>query len=355
VEPSGEEFASGLVDGEMSDVEEDFDMSEVYKQILPSLSSVGKYSFHTYFLAKAMTATSAVSGFGYAMAFFGIVLALAGLGSLLASWQYKKLAMDALESGGVGKASGKSKDAKQLDVKQALFKKDLFSVLKNNTMLIQAGMMCVLPPILVFFIAQMQSNIELYGTAIGVGVAELIIKLMMSSNTASILAFSRDGEGVLIYKTLPVNAKDIINAKIKTGLVFTLTTAVLSAIALAFVKGMNVLFVIGFLTSALIYGYASNRFCVYRDLKKPKIYWKNIKEITNNNFSSIVPMLFAFIPGVLSMAGTILVGTLLTSVLNQYVIALIYIVITLAVSGLYLLIIKSIYNFNEEEALQRVE
>ncbi|MDE6614816.1 MAG: hypothetical protein K2K24_04835, partial [Clostridia bacterium] len=271
------------------------------------------------------------------------------------SWQYKKLAMDALESGGVGKASSKAKDVKQLDVKQALFKKDLFSVLKNNTMLIQAGMMCVLPPILVFFVAQMQSNIELYGTAIGVGVAELIIKIMMSSNTASILAFSRDGEGVLIYKTLPVNAKDIINAKIKTGLVFTLTTVVLSAIALAFVKGMNALFVIGFLASALIYGYANNRFCVYRDLKKPKIYWKNMKEITNNNFSSIVPMLFAFIPGVLSMAGTILVGTLLASVLNQYVIALIYIVITLAVSGIYLLIIKSIYNFNEEEALQRVE
>ena len=132
-------------------------------------------------------------------------------------------------------------------------------------------------------------------------------------------------------------------------------TAVLSAVALAFVSGMNVIFVIGFLASALIFGYASNRFCVYRDLKKPNIHWKNIQEIVKNNFSSIVPMLLAFIPGIISMVGAILVGTLLSSVLNQYVIALIYTAITLAVSGLYLLITKSIYSYNEDEMLQRVE
>lgn len=349
--PSGD-FDAGIIEGE---VEEEIDMSEMYKGLLPSLTPVGKYSFHTYFLAKAMTATSALSGFGYAMAFIGIVLGLAGLGSLLAVWQYKKLAASAFESGGAGKSSGKAKEIKQLEVKKALFVKDLYSVLKNNTMLIQAGIMCVLPPILIFFICQMQSNIPEIGAAIGIGVADLIIRLMMSSNTPSILAFSRDGEGVLIYKTLPVDIKDIIGAKIKTGLIFSMITAVLSAVALAFVSNMNIIYVIGFLASALIYGYASNRFCVYRDLKKPNIHWKNIQEIVKNNFSSIVPMLFAFIPGIISMVGAILVGTLLSSVLNQYVIALIYTVITLAVSGIYLLITKSIYSYNEDEMLQRVE
>lgn len=349
--PSGD-IDSGMIDGE---VEAEIDMNEIYKNILPSLSPVGKYSFHTYFLAKAMTATSALSGFGYAMAFIGIVLALAGIGSLLAVWQYKKLASTAFENGGAGNASGKAKDIKQLEVKKALFVKDLFSVLKNNTMLIQAGIMCVLPPILVFFICQMQSNIEDIGAVIGVGVAELIIRLMLSSNTASILAFSRDGEGVLLYKTMPLNTKDIVNAKIKTGLIFSMTTSVLSAIALAFVSGMNIVFVIGFLASALIYGYGCNRFCVYRDLKKPNIHWKNIQEIVKNNFSSIVPMLFAFIPGLITMFGTIFVGTMLSSVLNQYVIGVIYMAITLAVNGVYLLITRSIYNYNEDEMLQRVE
>ena len=347
--PSGD-----IIEDEIIDSGENMDMSAIYKELLPSLSVVGKYSFHTYFLAKAMTATSALLGFGYAMAFIGIVLALAAIGSLLAAWQYKKLATVALEGGGGAKSSTKHKDAKQLDVKKALFRKDLFSVLKNNTLLVQAGMMCILPPILIFFICQMQSGIEEIGAIIGVGIAELIIRLMLSSNTASILAFSRDGEGVLLYKTMPINAKDVIGAKIKTGLTFSIITTVLSAIALAFVSKMNIVFVIGFLASALIYGYASNRFCVYRDLKKPNIHWKNIQEIVKNNFSSIVPMLFAFIPGLITMFASVLIGTLVRN-LNQYVMAVIYLAITLIVSVVYLLITKSLYNYDEEEMLQRIE
>ncbi|MDE7336717.1 MAG: hypothetical protein K2N32_01210, partial [Clostridia bacterium] len=347
--PSGDIF-----DGEIVDDGSEMDISLAYKAVLPSLAGVGKYSFHTYFLAKAMVSTSALSGFGYTMAFIGIVLALAGIGSLLASWQYKKLATVALEGGGVGKTSSKSKDVKQLDVKNALYRKDLFSVLKNNTLLVQAGMMCVLPPILIFFICSMQSGINDIGVALGVGIAELIVRLMLSSNTASILAFSRDGEGVLMYKTMPVSTKDIIGAKIKTGLTFALITAGLSGLALAFVDGMNVLFVLGFLASSMLYAYATNRFCVYRDLKKPNIHWKNIQEIVKNNFSSVIPMFLAFIPGLITMFATIFVGVMLPQ-LNQYIVAMIYIAITLAVSGIYLLITKSIYSYDEEEMLQRVE
>ena len=347
--PSNPDIEGGIIEGE-----ESVDINAMYKEMLPALSVVGKYSFHTYFLAKAMTSVSALSGFGYAMAFIGIVLALAAIGSLLAVWQYKKLASAAFESGGAAKSSSKTKVIKQLDVKTALYRKDLYSVLKNNTLLVQSGMMCILPPILIFFVCQMQSGIEQIGALIGVGVAELIIKLMSSSNTASILAFSRDGEGVLMYKTMPLNAKDIVDAKIKTGLTFTLITVALSAIALAFVSGMNILFVLGFLASSLLYGYATNRFCVYRDLKKPNIHWKNIQEIVKNNFSSVIPMFLAFIPGLITMGATIIVGTFLTN-LNQYLLALIYIAISMSVSGLYLLITKSIYNYSEEEMLQRIE
>ncbi|MDE5990897.1 MAG: hypothetical protein K2H36_04880, partial [Clostridia bacterium] len=347
--PSTPDLEGGAVD-----IEGNTDISAIYKEMLPSLSVVGKYSFHTYFLAKAMTSTSALAGFGNAMAFIGIVLGLAAIGSLLAVWQYKKLASGALESGGNAKTSSKTKEVKQLDVKKALYRKDLFSVLKNNTLLIQAGMMCILPPILIFFVCQMQSGIEGMGAVIGISVAELISKLMLSSNTASVLAFSRDGEGVLTYKTMPVNAKDIVEAKMKTGLTFAIVTTALSVIALAFVSGMNVLFVLGFLASSLLYSYANNRFCIYRDLKKPNIHWKNIQEIVKNNFSSVIPLFLAFIPGLITMAATITIGALLPD-LNQYLMALIYIAITLAVGGLYLLITKAVYNYSEEELLQRIE
>lgn len=333
----------------------EMDMDQMYGAILPSLAGAGKYSYHTYFLAKAMTATSALSGFGYASAFFGIVIALAALGSLLASWQYKQLASAALEGGGVSKASGKNKEVKQFEVKRALFRKDLFSVLKNNTLLIQSGMIVILPPILVYFICAINiKNIPgSMGVIICASIADFIVKLMLSSNTASILAFSRDGEGVLSMKTMPLSAKSIVDAKINSGLVFSLLTLALSTVALMIVPSMNVLAVLGFAASNALYAYAVNRMCVYRDLKNPNIHWKNLQEIVKNNFSSVIPMLFAFIPGIVTTGLSVMVSILLN--INIYALAAIYCVISTAVSAIYFLITRSMYNFDEEEYLQRVE
>ncbi|MDE6188954.1 MAG: hypothetical protein K2G37_01540 [Clostridia bacterium] len=327
--------------------------SQVFAQVLPSLTKLGRYSFHTYFLAKAMTATNGAVGFGYAMAFIGIVIGLAAIGSLLSVWQYSKLATASLESGGGSKSAGKVKEAKSRNYKKALYLKDISSVVKNNSLLIQSGLMTILPPILIFFVCQMQSGIQEVGAVVGVGIAELILKIMLSSNVASILAFSRDGEGVIKYKTLPVNVKDVVNAKIKTGLTFSLIATAFSTVALAFVPGMNIVFVIGFLASNAVYALAINRFSVYRDLKKPNIHWKNITEITKNNFSSFIPMLISFVPGLIVMVGTIAVGISLD--INQYVLGLLYCAIALAVGGLFLLIVKALTSFDEEEALERVE
>ena len=89
-------------------------------------------------------------------------------------------------------------------------------------------------------------------------------------------------------------------------------------------------------------------------LKKPNIHWKNIQEIVKNNFSSVVPMFLAFIPGLITMFGSMMVGIFLSQ-LNQYIIAAIYIVITMAVSGIYLLITKSIYTYDEDAMLRNIE
>ena len=83
------------------------------------------------------------------------------------------------------------------------------------------------------------------------------------------------------------------------------------------------------------------------------MHWKNIEEIIKNNFSSVIPMFIAFIPGLLVMAPTMAYGIALT--LNPYVIGAIYLATTLLVSGVYYLIISGITKGSVEDYWQRIE
>ncbi len=341
----------GNLSGEISgDANGQLDVTAIYATLLPSLANVGKYLFHTYFLAQSMLA-GGVKAFGYAMAFIGIVLALAAVGTLLAMWQFKRISQSVYE--GDGNVSNKKQqgEVKQRSVNAALVKKEFSSILKQSNMLVQAGMMMVLPPILIAFIGNMQANMT--NAFVGVAVAELITKLMLSSNTSSILAVSKDGEGALIAKTMPLSGKQIVTSKIIMGFTFSAITVLLSTIALCFTKGINVVSVLGFFVSNMIYAWAVNRFCVYRDLKNPRIHWKNIQEIIKNNFSSVIPMFLAFIPGLLTM-GPLMICSLLLQI-NVYAIAAICSAISIVVSGVYYLIIIATTKGNVEEYWRRIE
>lgn len=343
--------ADGNLSGEISgDANGQLDVTAIYAMLLPSLAKVGKYLFHTYFLAQSMLA-GGVKAFGYAMAFIGIVLALAAVGTLLAMWQFKRISQGVYE--GDGNVSNKKKqgEVKQRSVNAALVKKEFSSILKQSNMLVQSGMMMVLPPILIAFISNMQANMT--NAFVGVAVAELITKLMLSSNTSSILAVSKDGEGALIAKTMPLSGKQIVTSKIIMGFTFSAITVLLSTLALCFTKGINVVSVLGFFVSNMIYAWAVNRFCVYRDLKNPRIHWKNIQEIIKNNFSSVIPMFLAFIPGLLTM-GPLMICSLLLQI-NVYAIAAICSAISIIVSGVYYLIIIATTKGNVEEYWRRIE
>ncbi|MDE5654857.1 MAG: hypothetical protein K2I46_04540, partial [Clostridia bacterium] len=343
----GSEIASGAVDG----AGKGMSASEIYSAILPSVASIGKCFYHTYLLAMSMTA-GGVKAFGYAMAFIGIVVALAVVGTLLAMWQFKRISQGVYENNGATSSSKKQKEVKQTSLKKALIKKEFSSVLKSSNLLIQSGMMVLLPPVLIFFLGRMQSNTV--NSFVGLAVAELIIKLMTSSNTISLLAVSRDGEGALMAKTMPISAQQIIWSKIFVGFVFSAITVVLSTVAFSLIGGVNVLQVVGFLCSNMLYAWAVNRFCVYRDLKKPKVHWKNIQEIVKNNFTSVIPMFIAFIPGLLVMGPTMVYGIMLMN-LNPYAVGASYFVTTLFVSVIYYLVIKGVTKGNVEEYWQRIE
>ncbi|MDE7349291.1 MAG: ABC transporter permease [Clostridia bacterium] len=343
----GSEIASGAADGAGTGVP----IGEMYAMMLPSIAPLGKYFYHTYLLAMSMT-VGGVKAFGYAMAFIGIVAVLAALGTLLAMWQFKRISQGVYENNGATASSKKQKEVKQTSLKKALVKKEFSSVLKSSNLLVQSGMMVILPPVLIFFLGTMQ--VKMNNSFVGLAIAELIIKLMTSSNTISILAVSRDGEGALMAKTMPISANQIVWSKIFVGFVFSAITVVLSTVAFAFIGGVNVLQVLGFFLSNIIYAWSVNRFCVYRDLKKPRVHWKNIEEIIKNNFASVIPMFLAFIPGLLVMIPTMVYGIVLME-LNPYAVGAAYLATTLLISGIYYLIVRGLTKVDVEELWNRIE
>lgn len=345
---------SGDVSGDVQ-TDEDFDPNELYAEILPGLTTVGKYSYHTLFLANSMLSGDGLRAFGYAMAYLGIVAGLALIGSLCAVLMYKKLAYSVLEGGGGVSVKKQNKPTVQLSADKAMFKREVNSVFKNTTLLIQAGMITLLPPILVFFLCKINFAAAEQSTNsafVAVGIAEMLIKLMGVSNLSATIAISREGEGIFMLKTYPVDYEKIIAIKLRFANIMSWVTVGLSTVAFMLAGVANIVAVIGLFAGNMLYMPAMNRYSLYRDLKKPKVHWKNIVEITNNNISTLIPMLVGSAGGVFIMIASIVVALL---PINSYLVALIYCVITVAVSLVYYFSIKAKTKDDITQLFERIE
>lgn len=345
---------SGDVSGDVQ-TDEDFDPNELYAEILPGLTTVGKYSYHTLFLANSMLSGDGLRAFGYAMAYLGIVAGLALIGSLCAVLMYKKLAYSVLEEGGGVSAKKQNKPTVQLSADKAMFKREVNSVFKNTTLLIQAGMITLLPPILVFFLCKINFAAAEQSTNsafVAVGIAEMLIKLMGVSNLSATIAISREGEGIFMLKTYPVDYEKIIAIKLRFANIMSWVTVGLSTVAFMLAGVANIVAVIGLFAGNMLYMPAMNRYSLYRDLKKPKVHWKNIVEITNNNISTLIPMLVGSAGGVFVMIASVVVALL---PINTYLVALIYCVITVAVSLVYYFSIKAKTKDDITQLFERIE
>lgn len=345
---------SGEINGDAS-TDDNISATELYSKILPTISKVGNYSYHTLFLAKSMLGGDGIRAFGYAMAFLGIVAGLTALGTLFAMLLYKKLSYEVLESGGSVGSKKQKKPAVQLSADKALFRREVKSVFKNTTLLIQAGMITVLPPILVFFLCKMSfSSAEQSANSVfvAVGIAEMLIKLMGVSNLSATIAISREGEGIFMLKTYPVDYDKLVDVKLRFANIMSWVTVGLSTVAFMLTGVANIVSVIGLFAGNMLYMAAMNRYSLYRDLKKPKVHWKNIVEITNNNISTLIPMLVGSAGGVFIMIAAVAVALL---PINTYLVALIYCVITVGVSLIYYFAIKAKTKDNIAELFERIE
>lgn len=227
-----------------------------------------------------------------------IAINIAGLGIalLLSSIFYSKSIKSIIEGSGGREEKGKATDSNQRSFASSFLKKELKTLLQTPMLFMQSIMGIVLSPLMVLFLGSFD---------FGMGEAETLDKSILFSagfvlyissmlangtNMLSLIGFSREGRHLLVLKSLPVSAKQIVDAKLRLSFLQTIVSAVLVTVVFI-IANKNILFGLGVFATLITIGFALSCFSLYSDLKNPTLNWKNITELTKNNKKSLKPAL----------------------------------------------------------------
>ncbi len=129
------------------------------------------------------------------------------------------------------------------------------------------------------------------------GYMSLALSIMMAgwfcsgTNLFSTVGFSLERENFAVIKSLPVSFDKIYYAKLLSANVVTVASSVIASVVAIVISKLTV---VDFLLMAVllsVYGCSVNAFALLRDLKAPRFNWMTVKELTKNNFHTLVPML----------------------------------------------------------------
>ena len=139
----------------------------------------------------------------------------------------------------------------------------------------------------------------------------------ISMNVGASTAFTREGKNFYVLKTIPVEYKTIVKAKLSLYLIISSVTVVVSSVIGTVLAFHPINFVCGLLFM-LTYNYGYNCFCLFFDLVRPKLNWVTQNEAVKNNRNAVLPMLINMGVSLL----LILVPTLFITLIPVYYLAL---------------------------------
>ena len=260
-----------------------------------TITKIGSVAYHTKSLAKVMLNDNAGINF---LIYFGITLGALALGIGLSIILFKSTILDMDENATSNTTSQKEYVASS--IKKTLILREIKTISRDMGKLINVLMAFVMGPAIVFimlFIMQMNSKgaeasevavISSFGLGFTLGYSALMIG---GANTGCSVGMSLEGANFAVLKTLPVNGVDIFKAKLFVMDICGCISALLSFIISIFFVRMNAIDIIGYLICAPLVIVSANAYSLKRDLKKPKLNWTIIKDITKNNFSTLIPLL----------------------------------------------------------------
>ena len=277
---------------------------------------MAKVNVFSTMLAKAMTGENFAANF---FGFIGSTLGFAAVSCGLSVLFYKK----ALQSSAEGQG-GKAKKAKKESTKEeekspftSFLIADVKYLLRESSVTVNTILSVVMPALLVFLCTfmttrSMQASLQSASEAAGEGEAaqtfvstsylSLAMSIMMAgwfcsgTNLFSTVGFSLERENFAIIKTLPVSFPRIFYAKLLAADVVTVLSTIVASVVTVIISKLTVWDFLLMAVLLSVYGVTVNAFALLRDLKAPRLNWITVKELTKNNFHTLVPML-------VSMAG----------------------------------------------------
>ncbi len=291
---------------------------------------MAKVNVFTTMLSKAMFGISAVGNF---FAFTGSTVGFALVAGGLSVLFYKKALQSSAEGEGGRKRTVKEvKEAGVRSSDKAFLLTDMKYLLRDSSVTVNTILSLVMPALLVFLCtfmtagsieSSMQAAAEAGESAepqafMSASYLSLALSVMMAgwfcsgTNLFSTVGFSLERENFAVIKTLPLSFEKIYYSKLGAATVVTVVSSVLAAIVTVVVSKLTVW---DFLLMAIllsVYGAAVNAFALLRDLRAPRFNWVTVKELTKNNFHTLIPMLVS-VAGMLPVIIVAFVGAFVES------------------------------------------
>ncbi len=277
---------------------------ETWENTLNNIGVIGKYSFHTLALAKAMFNESAGLNL---LIYLGITLATFAVGIVLSIFLYRSTVQSLEENISINVKGS----YEETSLMKSLMLRDFKTTTRDMSKFINFLMAYVMGPAMTFvmiFIMSMNSkgadeSSMVYINAFSKGFALGYTLFMVGgANAAASVGFSLEGKSFSILKTLPVKGLDIFKAKLRVLDIASCCSVTVCMIIAAIMTKFNVIDIFGYLIAAVITVVSMNAYCLHRDLKNPKLDWNIIKDITKNNMSTLVPLAVTLPIAILSFA-----------------------------------------------------
>lgn len=205
---------------------------------------------------------------------------------------------------GAKKIKYEKKESKQNSVSKALLKKEFGRFYASSTYMLNAGLSAIiLVAIAIVILVKMSFLRELLPAVnaiaedipwivnvLPVAVAVLPI-FMLSMNYASAPSISLEGKEIWILQSLPVDAKQVLHAKMKMHMVLYSLPTVFFAVVLSFALQLSLINAILAVLCNLLYVVYTDMFGLWVDSKKYNLNWTNEVYPIKQGFSVTVVLL----------------------------------------------------------------
>lgn len=302
---------------------------EMSHGMLGSLGTLANVFYPDKALVNFCLGIDAGKNFGISAA---IIVCMIAIMLVLSSLFYKKINMRKSES--VQATESKNVSLKHNDVVVSLMKRDFKSIMRNSTLAMTSFANLLMAPIFIvvmYFISNFKSNTDdgltpIMSDMMGIGFVVMYSMIFLAgANMLANMAYTREGKSFFASKTLPINPKDSIKAKLLLSVIVPcvlLVPIMLISLLLYKIDIVSTLFV-GIDTLMMITGACC--MSILFDMKKGNQHWEQVSDIKNSsqNVYQIISALVSVLPAIVLFVLGIIMASFAQS-LGEIAIKVIY-------------------------------